>query len=315
VKENRLNREELKELIQGIVVTTPTPFDDDLKLDLARTTDIVRWWVEQGLGRKGAPLKMAAAGGEGPDMTGGEWEHLLRTTVNAAGPDAVVMAAIQPKSTYHSIEDAKKAQDLGIIGLQVDLPFFHHPNQDDYVRYFTDLSDAIDIGIMIYNTHWFGAPSITPETMARLKDAEHVVAVKWAAPSDEEFDRMTEFASDFNVINNSLNYVRCHQLGGRGNISATAHANSAHDFKIWQLLEDHKYDEAQAYLDEFINTVWNPWTDASSKKSGGYRLLKAFMYAIGKPVGQTRLPTLPIEDDEIEDLKERLRKVDWPVVD
>jgi len=30
VKENRLNREELKELIQGIVVTTPTPFDDDL---------------------------------------------------------------------------------------------------------------------------------------------------------------------------------------------------------------------------------------------------------------------------------------------
>lgn len=66
---------------------------------------------------------MAAAGGEGSDMTRDEWEQLLRTSVNA-----VVMAAIQPKFTYHSIEDAKRAQGLGIIGLQVDLPFFHHPN-------------------------------------------------------------------------------------------------------------------------------------------------------------------------------------------
>lgn len=168
---------------------------------------------------------------------------------------------------------------------------------------------------MIYNTFWFGAPSITPETFTRLTDAEHVVAVKWDAPSDEEFDRMQEFASDFNVINNSLKYVYCHQLGGRGNISASAHANAAHDFKFWQLLENHKYDQAQTYIDEFLNTVWIPWTDASGKKSGGYRLLKAFMYANGKPVGQPRLPTLPIEDYEIEDLKERLRKVGWAVVD
>ena len=27
---------------------------------------------------------------------------------------------------------------MGAIGLQIDLPLFHHPNQDDYVRYFQE---------------------------------------------------------------------------------------------------------------------------------------------------------------------------------
>ena len=35
-----MNREELKNLIRGIIVTTPTPFDDDYRLDLVRTTEI-----------------------------------------------------------------------------------------------------------------------------------------------------------------------------------------------------------------------------------------------------------------------------------
>ena len=310
-----MNREELKELIQGVVATTPTPFDDDLELDLVRTDEITRWWVENGLGARGAPLKIAAAGGEGPDLTDAEWEQLLRTTVRAAGDDAVVMCGLKPKSTTHTIEDARRAQDLGIVGLQIDLPIFHHPNQDDYVRFFTDISDAIDIGIMIYNTYWYACPSIEPATMLRLKDAEHVVAVKWAAPTDAEFDQMGEFSHLFNVISNSPRVVRAHELGGRGNISATAHAHPQHDLRVWELLEAGKYDEAGAMVSEFMEVVWNDWVAKSTRKSGGYRHMKAFMYAMGQPVGQPRAPTLPLEDEEIAELKVLLKQVGWPVPD
>ena len=305
-----MNREELKDLIKGTVVTTPTPFDEDDQLDLARTHEVTQWWVEQGLGTKVAPLKVAAAGGEGPDMTDDEWHHLLRTTVNAAGPDAVVMCGLKAKSTMHTIEDAKIAQDLGAVGLQIDLPFFHHPNQDDYVRFYTDVSDAIDIGIMIYNTYWFGAPPIAVETLLRLKDAEQVVAVKWNTPVPEDFDQMRDFSHIFNVINNSGQVVRCYQNGGRGHISSTATAYAKHDLDLYQMMVEERYDEAQNVLDEESGPLGD-WRKRSTAKSGGYRHLKAYMMAVDQSVGQPRLPTLPVEKEEVDELKAIFKDIGW----
>src|SRR5205085_1509112 len=102
------------------------------------------------------------------------------------------LCGLKTKNTLHTIEDARKAQDLGAIGVQIDLPIFHHPTQDDIVRFFSEISDAIDIGIVLYNTWWFGAPSITAASVRRLAAAEHVVAIKWATPPEQDYDDMRE---------------------------------------------------------------------------------------------------------------------------
>ena len=307
-----MDREELKGLIRGVLATPPTPFDDEMKLDLARTAEITRWWVENGLGTDTAPLKIAAAGGEGPDLSDDEWPHLLRTVVNAAGSDAVIMCGLKTKNTLHTIEDAKKAQDLGAIGLQIDLPFFHHPNQDDYVRFFTDISDAIDIGIMIYNTYWFGAESITAETVLRLADTEHVVAVKWNTPDPNDYDEMCKFSHIFNVIDNSGQTVRCHKNGGRGFVSFMAPVYPPHDLEVWRLLEEHRYEEAQVEIDR-VRKVIQPWRAKTRNKSGGYRQGKGMLEAMGRSVGQPRPPTLPLDNEELAELKGILRGIGWPV--
>jgi 4-hydroxy-tetrahydrodipicolinate synthase len=308
----KMTRDELKKLIRGVPVTVPTPFDDDFKVDLARMTDLIRWLVEQGVGTDNAPLKIAAAMGEGPDLSDDEWPHLLRTAVNAAGDEAVVMCALKTKDTLRTIEDAKKAQDLGAIGLQIDLPIFHHPNQDDYVRFFSDISDAIDIGIMIYNTHWFGCESITADTMLRLKDAEHVVAVKWAVPEGHDYDAMREFADVFNVIDNSNQPVRSHKNGGAGYISGTIAAHPQHDLEVWRLMEAGEYEEAEAKYTRVREALasFQP-----RRQSGGYRLIKGMMTMMGQPVGPPRPPTLPLDDEDLVQLKGILQDIGWPVAD
>jgi len=304
-----MTREELKKLIRGTLVTLATPFDEKMRVDFARMTDLTRWWVSNGLGTDVAPLKVAAAMGEGPDLSDDEWPHLLNTVVKAAG-DAVVLCGLKTKNTLHTIEDAKMAQDLGAVGLQIDLPIFHHPNQDDYVRYFTDISDAIDIGIMIYNTYWFGCESITAETMLRLADAEHVTAIKWDVPEGSDYDQMRKFSHIFNVIDNSNQPVRCHKNGGRGYISSTIPAYPQHDLEIWQLLEANRYDEAQNKFNHLRDALAS---FTPTKKSGGYRLIKGMMAAMGQPVGPPRPPTLPLDDQDIAELKRILKGVGWPV--
>ena len=305
-----MNREESRKLISGTIVTLPTAFDDDYRLDLGRQAELTKWWVQEGLGTGINPLKSSAAMGEGPDMSDDEWPHLLRTVVNAAGSDAVIICGLKTKDTLRAIEDAKKAQDLGAVGLQIDLPFFHHPNQDDYVRYFTDISDAIDIGIMIYNTHWFGCEYLTADTMLRLVDAEHVTAIKWSVPEGEDYDEMRRFSDIFNAIDNTGQPVRCHKNGGRGYISSLVAVYPKHDMEVWQLMEAGRYDEAQAQLDG-VKEAMAEVSAKSSAKSGGYRFGKGMMAALGRPCGPPRPPTLPMDEQEIAELRTVFKGIGW----
>lgn len=310
-----MTRDELKRLIRGPIATLPTAMDDAYRLDLDTMAELSRWWVASGLTAERAPLKVAAAMGEGPDLDDEEWLRLLKTVVEAAGPEASVICALKPKNTLHTIEDAKRAQDLGAIGLQIDLPIFHHPTQDDMVRFFTDVSDAIEIGIMIYNTWWFGVPSLSVESLRRLGDAEHVVAIKWTVPPSggPDYDDMRHFAADINVIDNSNQPVRAYRNGARGFIDPTTAIHPAHALAVSDLLEAGKYEQAEAAYE----AVKNPLRDLmakSAQRSGGYRVIKGMMAAIGRPVGPPRPPTLPMDAAELAELRAVMAGWGWPVV-
>ena len=299
-----MNRDQLKELIQGTPAPIPTPFDDDYRLDLAKVADMTQWWVEQGLGTKTAAFKVASAMGQGPDLSDDEWPHLLRTVVNAAGGNATVLCALKAKSTLNTIEDARKAQDLGAVGLQIDLPFYHHPDPDTHVRHFTAISDAIDIGIMIYNTHWFCfnpvKEYVNADTMLRLKDAERVVAIKWSVPAGEDYDQMRRFSDTFNVIDNWGDRVRTHRNGGRGFISSLIPAYPAHDLELWQLLEAGRYDEVKAK---------EARVEAAFASGGGSP--KAMLAAMGRPMGPSRLPSASLDEAQIAAARKAMTELGW----
>jgi 4-hydroxy-tetrahydrodipicolinate synthase len=311
-----MNREQLKKRIRGMPVTLPTPFTSDMKLDLPTLRERTAWWVEQGLGTNDAPLKTSAAMGEGPDLNDDEWPEILRTVVETAGPDKTIICGLKPKNTLHTIEDAKRAQDLGAVGLQIDLPFFHHSTQDDNIRHFAAISDAIDIGIMIYNTHWFcSVPQdeyMKAESMMRLKDYEHVVAIKWTVPDGEDYDDMRQISDTFNVIDNSgrSNVSRCFKNGGAGYISNVIAAYPAHDLAVFELLKKGQFDEAQAELDR-VNAAFAPWMAKTTARSGGYRQGKAMSAVLGRPVGPPRPPTLDCDEQELAEVKVILDELGW----
>lgn len=307
-----MSRERLRQLIRGPIVTLPTPMHDDYSLDLGTLAELTQWWVASGFTADRAPLKVAAAAGEGPDLSDDEWPELLRTVVDAAGPSAAIMCGLKPKNTLHTIEDAKRAQNLGAVGLQIDLPMFHHPNQDDLVRFFSDISDAIDIGIMIYNTFWFGSPPISVESLNRLRDAEQVVAVKWSVPAGGDYDEMTQFSDHFNVIDNTGQPARCHRNGGRGFIDATGPVCPAHSLEVWDLCEAGRYDEAQQLYDQVLVPL-RKIIEKISERSGGYSSLKGQMAVIGRPVGPPRPPTLPVNDEELAEIRALHLSLGWPV--
>ena len=309
-----MNREELKQLIVGPIATVPTPFDDDFEVDYGRMYELTQRWVEQGLVKGRAVIKVAAAMGEGPMLTDDEWPFLLRSVVQAADGKAAIVCGLHYKDTKRTIDDAKRAQDMGAHGLQVCPPIFNLPSQDDILDYFSDLSDAVDIGIMVYHTHWLRGGFIATDTFLRMADFEQVASIKWSVPEDGDFDDMAKFSDIFNVIGNG-NPVRCHQLGGRGYINLTLEAYPPHDQRVWELLEEKRYDEAQ----ELYESVDGPLRDFAAKldvRSGGQaRLKKGIMTVMGQSVGASRPPSKPLNKAELGGLREILQGFGWPVAE
>ena len=309
-----MDREELKRLIVGPLAPVPTPFDDDFEVDYGLMAELTRWWVDSGVVAGKAVIKVAAIGGEGDKLREAEWPALLRTVVQAADGKAAVMGAIHHKDTVRAIEDAKRAQDLGAIGMQISPAIFNSPGQDDHLRYFEAISDAIDIGIMIYNNPWWRFGSIFPETFAKMADFEQVAAIKWAVPDGYTYEDIYELKDTFNIIDNTVQPVLNHKMGGRGYIQNEIGAYPPHDLRIWELMEAHRYDEAQELFDSVVPKL-RAFGAKVSKQSGHRGGTKAALALMGRPIGGIRPPTEPLDAGETEELRQLLISFGWPVVD
>jgi 4-hydroxy-tetrahydrodipicolinate synthase len=308
-----MNRAELRERLQGVVGVTVTPFDDDYEVDYGRMADITRWWVENGLVKGKAMLKVASVMGEGPQMRDDEWPALVRTVVQAADGKVDIIAGTHCKDTKRTIEDARRAQDLGAVGLQIAPPIFNDPDQDDMLRFYEAVSDAIEIGVMVYQNHWLPYGGIEAGTFHKMADFEHIVAITWASYEGCPDEAMVELAPKFNLIENGNDRVGFHKRGGRGFLDKTAVAYPPYELKMWDLLEAGRYDEAQAMW-EAVDVPLAALGAKIRERSGGQaRFKKALMNVMGHRVGHQRPPSLPPTDAEMDDLRELLASFGWPV--
>ena len=308
-----MDRSELKKHIVGPIATVPTPFDDNFGVDYGKMRAAAEWWVEQGLVTGRAVVKVAAAMGEGPQLRDSEWPELLRTVVDATGGKASVVCGIHYKDTVRTIEDARRAQDLGAIGLQISPPIFNDPKQDDILRYYGAVSDAIGIGILIYNTPWQTYGNIEVATFEKMVGFEHVVAIKWHPSEPEGYEEIFKLAEVFNIIDNNSTPVQCHKLGGKGFINLTAEVYPPFDMRIWDLMEQGDYETAQAEWTPVNTALYEFYGKLDARSGGQARTKKALMAAMGRDFGPSRPPSLPVSAEELEELRGVLLGFGWPV--
>jgi len=312
-EDDHMNREELKDLMRGIIVATPTPFDDNFEIDHGKMANLTDWWVDSGLVEGKAVIKCVSVMGEVSQLADDEWPFLVRTVARAANGKVPVIGGIHGKDTKRSIDDAKRAQEMGAIGIQVSPPLFNDPNQDDILRYFQALSDGIEIGIMIYNNPWYPHGEIMADTFMKMADFEHVVAIKWCQPRSYEYGEMEALAPHFNILENGTNLAECFRLGGVGFLDEQATAYPQHELDILAFLEAGKYDEGQALWDSVTNPLRDVYVKMTERSGGQARLKKAVMEAMGMPIGSMRPPSLPHSEDELDELRGLMRGFGWPV--
>ena len=308
-----MNRETLKAPFEGVIATVPTAFDNQYRVDYGRMADATEHWVQAGLVNGRSALKVGASMGEGHQLREEEWVRLLDTVVQAAQGRVPVTGAIHHKDTLRTIEDARRAADLGAAGLQVSPPIFNQPNQDDILRYFEAVSDAIEIGVMIYNTHSLKGGAIYPDTFCRMADFERIAAIKWSPPEGVAYEEVFDLAHIVNILDNNGRAVLCHRLGGHGFLIDGIDAYPPYYLDLWDLMEAGSYDEAQSEWDRVVEPLREFHSRVVAKSGGDGKTEKAMSDIMGLPMGPPRPPSIPLDDEEMAELRGLMIGWGWPV--
>lgn len=199
-----------------------TPFDENLEVNYAMAEKLAMHLLEQG----NDGIVVNGTTGESPTLTDEEKIGMFRTVKNAVGDKAVVIAGTGTNNTRHSIELTKKAEECGVDGIMLVVPYYNKPSQEGMYQHFKAVANATKLPIILYNIPGRSGSNLLPETVARLaNEVENIVAIKEASGNLDQIARLKTLCPENFAIysgDDSLT-LPILAIGGAGIISVVAH--------------------------------------------------------------------------------------------
>lgn len=299
--------------LRGPVVAVATPLADDFALDLDGLRTNIEFMIAGGVTQGQGVLLVAGAAGEFPALTREERIAVMRASVAAAAGRVPVMTSIQHTDWREVVELAQAAQDSGIAGLQLGATYYYPSSGDDLVRLVELVDKAVSIPLMIYSTWWEGGLRLDGPLLRRLADVPNVEAVKWSAPSFDEFtEGMVAIADRLAVIDNHGLHVWSHLLGASGFVTHISNFWPAYPLTIWQALEEGDYARVRDLLSTF-KWAWGRWAGRVIAETGGEGpFIKVALAETGLAAGPSRPPSSAPSPALIDELRELFRSASVP---
>ena len=154
-----------------------TPFNERLEVDFEKTTKLVDHLVQTGT----ETLVVAGTTGESPTLSKEEKVALFKHVVQQAKGRAKVIAGTGSNSTQASIELTKKAEEAGVDGIMLVVPYYNKPSQEGLYQHFKAIAESTTLPVMLYNIPGRSAINMNVETILRLAEIPNITSVKEAS--------------------------------------------------------------------------------------------------------------------------------------
>src|SRR6478672_5021782 len=273
------------EQFAGVTVALITPFRGG-EVDFAALAKLVDWHVEQGTDC----LAPVGTTGESPTLSHEEHERVIATVVERARGRIKVMPGTGSNSTREAIRLTKFAKRAGADGALSVGPYYNKPTQEGYYRHFSEVAEAVDLPIVLYNIPGRTGSNILPETIARIAKHANVVAVKEATGSMDQASQ-TAALCDLTLLSgdDSLT-LPLMSIGGRGVVSVVGNIVPRDMKALVAAFEAGRVAEAQEWhrrlfplCRDMLGAATNPIP------------VKAALRLLGRGTGELRLPMCPLD--------------------
>lgn len=179
----------------GVIVATALPYDDDLRVDLDRYSEHVRWLADNGC----HGVAPNGSLGEYQVLTPDERGAVVRAAVEAAPHGFNVMAGV---GAYGSLEARRWAEQAAEAGAQCVMllpPNAYRADDRSIVAHYAEVARA-GLPVVAYNNPHDTRVDLVPSLLARLFGEGHIVAVKEFTGDVRRTYEIAEVAPDLDVL-------------------------------------------------------------------------------------------------------------------
>ena len=244
-----------REKLVGPVVSLPTFCDEDHNLLLDRQRKHIRWLVANGIEEGNGVLLIAGGYGECYFLEESEQFALIDVLAEEAAGKAPTMVGIFELSARAAARKSAYAAAAGIDFIELGLPHYSLPSEEDVYLFHQYVNDRADIGIMSYNNFWTMPPPVyemTESLFERLLLLENMAGVKWSSRTEEHYVAMLDAFSDrLSFVDNRMSDSLGARHGMRAFVDFWGNVAPRLSQEKWRLFRDGRYDE----LDELMERV------------------------------------------------------------
>lgn len=276
-----------------------TPFDRQQQVNYEQVAELAKYLA----GRGSDGLVITGTTGESPALSNEEKFRIYDTVVRTVKGKTKVIAGTGCNSTLSTIETSKKAEEIGVDGLMLVVPYYNKPPQEGLYLHFKSVADAVSLPIMLYNVPGRTAVNLSAATTLKLAEIDNIVAVKEASGNLEQITYICKGAPDgFDVYSgdDSLT-LPVLSVGGKGVVSVASHLvgleikamiNSFFEGKVEEAAKKHQF---LMPLFKALFAITNPIP------------VKAALNMAGIDAGRTRLPLSGMPENMAADLFDLLK--------
>ncbi len=284
--------------MKGLYIALVTPFKDDGSLNEEKLRELVHFHIDAGTNG----LVPCATTSENPTYTWEEHFRIIEIVVEEAAGKIEVIAGCGTNSTTKSIENLKKAADIGANGAMVVTPYYNKPTQEGLFAHFIKLADEGGLPLMLYNVPGRTGLNMLPKTVEKLSKHGQIVAVKEASGNIEQMaEIILRCGESIDLLSgdDTLTFPVL-AIGGKGVVSVVGNIVPKDVLSMLRAFDKKKLDDTRSWHYKLLPLSQSMFIETNPMP------VKEAMNILGMGVGNVRLPLVRMLPENLERLRAAL---------
>lgn len=281
--------------LEGVITALVTPFDAKENVDFDALGRLIEAQLAAGV--KGfVPL---GSTGEYYAMDSAEKASVLKFVKEAVGSRAQLIAGGNAGSTREVIQNVRKAKELGYEAVLLAPPYYSLPSQPELTAHYQAILDAVDVELILYNYPPRVGVEVGFEVMDAFRKNKRVIGVKESSGSlARAIDIRMRYGDDYQLSCGSDDVALDFLLWGATSwICGPANCFPKQAVDIVSAHAAGDLARAKAVMGKMYGAM-------ASLESGKFvQKVKYGCELSGIKCGLTRMPLLPLTDDEKRDFR------------
>lgn len=285
-----------------------TPMDEAGEVDWDQTKRLANAILDSG----SDGMVVGATTGEGPTLRHEEKLRLWGEVKAAVGERGAVVANTGNYSTWESIQMSREAEEVGVDGLLLTVPYYNKPPQEGIYQHFKAIAESTQLPCILYNIPGRTGVKMSLETTIKASQIDNIVGVKDATEDFELMARVIDGAANgFRIWSgNDGDTFPLMCMGGYGVICVVSNLFGKQMRNLVELTVEGKTRLAAA---EHLRLL--PLCKGMTGIASNPIPMKYAMNRVGFSVGDPRLPLIPADEKMAAQVDELLAAypIDLPI--